>query len=93
MNIPKPINEMTTKEFLELNEEARIRSEMREKVLMDERSAIAWATEKGIEQGIKEGTIIVARSMLREGLTVQLVAEITGLTEEEIINLQTKKNK
>ena len=43
--------------------------------------------KKGREEGIKEGIIKTAQNMKKEGLTISLIAKMTGLSEEEINKL------
>ena len=43
--------------------------------------------EKGLAQGIKETQLSTARKMLKLGMSVEEISEITGLTKEEIGNL------
>ena len=43
--------------------------------------------KEGKEEGIKESKLETAKSMKAEGLPVELIAKITGLTPEEIENL------
>jgi predicted transposase/invertase (TIGR01784 family) len=44
--------------------------------------------ERGIEQGIQRGLQKVAGSLLRENMTLEQVAKLTGLTIEQLQNLQ-----
>ena len=58
--------------------------------------AIDFASEYGVfwnkkEEGIKQGKEEIARNMLKKGLDISLVSEISGLTIEEIQEL-TKTN-
>ena len=41
-----------------------------------------------LEQGIKEGKADDARNMLREGLKIDLIVKITGLSETEVLKLK-----
>jgi predicted transposase/invertase (TIGR01784 family) len=43
--------------------------------------------EKGLAKGIKETQLSTARKMLKLGMTIEEISEITGLTNEEIGNL------
>ena len=43
--------------------------------------------EKGKLEGLKEGQILMAKSMKRKNMDIKLISEITGLTIEEIKNL------
>ena len=42
---------------------------------------------EGLAQGIKETQLSTARKMLKLGMTIEEISEITGLTKEEIGNL------
>ena len=54
-------------------------------------SALKTAEKKGRaegrEEGIQEGIIKTAQNMKKEGLSVSLIARMTGLTEQEIAEL------
>ena len=43
--------------------------------------------EKGIQQGIRQGNIQNARGMKSEGIPVEIIAKITGLTRDEVEKL------
>ena len=53
---------------------------MREKSLKDEISALANAEEKGMEKA----KVDIARNMLKNGMDVNMVADITGLSIDDI---------
>ena len=42
---------------------------------------------EGLAKGIKETQLSTARKMLKLGMTIEEISEITGLTKEEISNL------
>lgn len=42
------------------------------------------AIEEGIEKGIEETTVKVVRNALKKNLSISDIAELTGLTEEEV---------
>ena len=44
--------------------------------------------EEGIEQGIEQNKIVIAKTMLQENMDKSLIAKITGLSLEEIDELQ-----
>lgn len=48
---------------------------------------------EGRMEGIKEGKIETAKAALRKGLPVDLVVEITGLTQEDVLKLKNGLNK
>jgi predicted transposase/invertase (TIGR01784 family) len=53
---------------------------------------MSTAREEGLKEGMAEGKvegkIEVAREMLSEGLAINLISKFTGLSEEEINDLQ-----
>ena len=53
---------------------------MREKSLKDEISALASAEEKGMEKA----KVDIARNMLKNGMDVNMVEDITGLSIDDI---------
>ena len=61
-----------------------------ERYMRDE--AIKQGFEKGIEQGIEQGVLIAklddAKNMLDEGISVDLIVRVTGLSEEDILNVK-----
>jgi predicted transposase YdaD len=46
----------------------------------------------GRMEGIEEGILKVAKNMLSENLSLELIAKITGLSIEEVKTLQTENN-
>ena len=57
--------------------------ELREKAIRDEHAIYA----KGIDDGAKEREIQIAKNMIKKGMNVADIIEITGLTKEEIEKL------
>ena len=57
--------------------------ELREKAIRDEHAIYA----KGVDDGIEKGIMKIAKSMLKKGMNVSDIIEITGLTKEEIEKL------
>jgi len=49
--------------------------------------AIIKGLEKGKDEGIIQGKIDVAKNALKEGLDIDLLVKITGLSKEEILKL------
>ncbi|NLZ83551.1 MAG: hypothetical protein GX915_07795 [Clostridiales bacterium] len=49
--------------------------------------------EKGLEQGIKKEKMDIAKVSIKKGLAIDLIAEITCLTIEEIMYLRIMKSK
>ena len=70
------------------DEELKRLAELKEKWERDEKSAqAAWkeeGLEEGIEKGRKEGLIITAKNMKKNKFTTEQIAQITGLSKEEI---------
>ena len=48
---------------------------------------LAEGIAKGLAQGIKETQLSTARKMLKLGMSIEEISEITGLTKEEVDNL------
>ena len=46
--------------------------------------------EKGREEGMEKGMALVASNMLKNKMNMDLVAQMTGLSEEEILKLKKK---
>ena len=46
------------------------------------------ATRKGREEGLKEGNIIVAKKMLRNGIKMEIIMDCTNLSKKEIEELR-----
>ncbi|MCI9233771.1 MAG: hypothetical protein HFH08_04135 [Bacilli bacterium] len=47
---------------------------------------------EGRKEGIREGLMKTALSMLQEGLDLSLIKKVTGLTEQQILNIQMGLN-
>lgn len=92
--MPELKKAMDTLRYISQDEEVRMIEEMREKALLDYRSSINDAKRQGLEKGIKRGMAREkeenAQKMLLEGINLQLVSKITGLTEEELIKIQAQ---
>ena len=87
---------------MSLSQEERNNYEFRLKAIRDEVSAINYATQKGLEQGIQQGIEQerqqakaekkgIAKKLLKKGLSIEEITEITGLTQEEIKEMETKE--
>nr|WP_282554900.1 MULTISPECIES: hypothetical protein [Providencia] len=44
--------------------------------------------EEGIEKGKHEANLAIARTLLKNGISLELIMESTGLSQEELISLQ-----
>ena len=58
---------------------------------MDRNSEIGQAQKEGKAEGILERNIEIAKSMLKDGMNLEIVMKYTGLTKEEVLNLLTKE--
>ncbi|WP_346207117.1 Rpn family recombination-promoting nuclease/putative transposase [Caldifermentibacillus hisashii] len=67
-----------------MDREARMLAEALEKALKD----INSIRGEGIEEGIKKGKREDAKMMLMEGLDLNLIIKITGLTQSEVLELK-----
>ena len=69
--------------------------EQREKALRDYYSYMGESYEDGVQQGIQQGeqnkSREIALNLLRLGANMEMVIKATGLSENEIRNLQTLK--
>ncbi|KAA5806334.1 hypothetical protein F1655_10150 [Thermoanaerobacterium thermosaccharolyticum] len=54
---------------------------------IEESEAYKMIIEKGIEKGEKEKSIKIAKKLLKEGMDIDRIAEITELPKEEIKKL------
>ena len=60
--------------------------EMDQKIIQNTR--LEAAKKKGIEQGIKERNIQIAKNLLNEGVDISIIMKTTNLTKEEIEELK-----
>ena len=76
-------------EYIDKNEDFREKAKRFEKVYIDE--GIELGIEKGIEKGIPQGEILKARKIAKEmkarGFQIDVIAELTNLSIEEIEKL------
>lgn len=83
-------------EYLSGDEEALALYRAREDSAHERANLISTGRMEGIEIGIEKGKIVGkredAKKMLAKNLSPELIAEITGLSTEEIIALQAKSN-
>ena len=84
------IFERARKEMNYLTGDAAVQrlAELREKWEMDRVSAINYATRKGKSEGAKEKQIEIAKKMLKKGMSIGEIMELTNLSEEEIKKLK-----
>jgi predicted transposase/invertase (TIGR01784 family) len=56
--------------------------------IQDQRGAISLAEKKAEAKGKKEGIESVAKNLLQTGMAVDTVAQITGLTVQQVATLE-----
>ena len=99
-DIRKAIEEL---EQVSGDEKLQVVAELREKAIRDEKAALAYALEngykegweKGLEEGLEQGleqgeqnrNLEIAKNMVSEGIDINIIVKVTGLTEDEIKKL------
>ncbi|WP_010247960.1 Rpn family recombination-promoting nuclease/putative transposase [Acetivibrio cellulolyticus] len=78
-------------EYLGTNEEIRRYYELREKAIHDEITRITGAKEEGIQQGIQQQRLEVARKMIKDGFDDTMIEKYTGISKDEIMNLKREQ--
>ena len=73
--------------FLQNKIERRV-YEQREKAIRDYYSYMNSYKEEGLQHGIQEGIRIVAINLLKANMSIDFIAQSTGLNEQEILHLQ-----
>ena len=73
-----------TLEDISSDEEKERIAELRQKYIIDRTSEIRTAKEIGVKEGMKKGIKDVAKKMLQKDIPMEIISELTGLTEEEI---------
>ena len=68
--------------------EKLISDEKRESELLGEKRGEKRGREVGMMIGIEEGSKKIARTMLEEGLPIELIMRYTGLSEDVVLALQ-----
>ena len=72
-----------------INEDEKMQRiiELREKAIRDEHAIYAKGVDDGIEKGAKGEKLQIAKNMIKKGMNVSDIIEVTGLTKEEIEKL------
>ena len=92
-DINKAIDEL---EQVSGNEKLRRIAELKEKYIRDEQASIEYAQDEGYKQGRKDGitegeenkSIEIAKNLLTKQMNIKDIADVTGLSIEEIEKLQ-----
>ena len=79
--------------FVSQNKEFLRTYHLREMALSDWTTGINTATEKGFEKGIEKGKTEIALNLLKTGDPVEKITAVTGLTRQEVENLQKNLTK
>ena len=65
---------------------------LRDKAIRDENNMIAGARDEGIQEGVEQGEkkkqIEIAKKLLKKGMTIEEIVEITELSKEELEKLK-----
>lgn len=81
-------------EKISQDKELRRIAEFRDKAIRDEQNGLRHAREEGIEEGIKQGIgqglEQVAKKMIKLNMPVQDIINITGLKEEQILQMKNE---
>ena len=84
-------------EYLTGDEAVRRMAFLREKAERDYITNMSGAKEEGIKEGIEQGeknkAMEIAKEMLKEGMKIEKIIKITGLTKEEVEEIVNKKTK
>ena len=78
---------MENYEVLTGDAEVKRLAEIRLMSKLEEKSALLTEREAGREEGREEGIKEVAKKLLKEKMPIKKIAEITGLSEEELKEL------
>lgn len=77
--------------YLTGDAEVRRLAELKDKWESDWKSSINWAKREGEENGRKQEQTKMIKKLLERKISIEDIAEITGLTKEEILKIQNKK--
>ena len=58
----------------------------REKAILDYNSGMSSALRRGRQEGEKKAKLETAKKMIKKGINIETILEITGLAKEEIMN-------
>ena len=75
-------------EYLTGDEEVKRLAELREKWEMDRNSEIGQAQKEGEAKGKAKEKLEIAKSMLKDGMDLEMVMKYTGLSKDKVLNLK-----
>ena len=70
------------------DEKIRRIAELKEKYIRDEQASLEYAKDEGYKTGKEAGKIEIAKNMLKENLSIELISKLTSLSQEEIEKLK-----
>jgi len=71
-------------EEISQDERERYLAELRQKYIMDQNAISSRGFDKGKKAGLEEGKIQIAKNMLKENISIDIIERVTGLTKEQI---------
>lgn len=78
-------------EEISQDEQEREMAYRRERAIRDQNAIKSFAYKQGVEEGIKEGKkeskIDIAKNLLKQNVSIEIIISATGLTEDEVKNL------
>lgn len=72
------------------DEKLRRIAELKEKAILDEKAALDYATEKGIDQGREEERYLLITNMFKNGATLEQLEKFTGLDRKKLEEIKNK---
>jgi len=79
----------TEKLFLQTNERKGAERNMCQALEEYYQDGVQEGIEKGIEKGIEQGKKSIISNMLKKGLDIEMIVELSGLSENEVLQLST----
>ncbi|WP_455590827.1 hypothetical protein [Bacteroides sp.] len=85
MAVFKELEKIT--DIASMTKEERLRYDESIKIYRDNKAVLEFAKKKGREEGREEGIEQVAHNLKLAGVSVEIIAQTTGLTSEQIAAL------
>ena len=70
--------------YINFNEREAIRFTELDAAIQD---GIEQGIERGIEQGIEQGTVMVAKNLLKNGMSIEMIMQVTGLNQDVLATI------
>ncbi len=71
-------------EVMSEDERMQILAELKEKAIRDEKATERYGIRVGIERGRKQEKKEIAKKMKEQGIDIEIIKKITGLSDKEI---------